>query len=331
MSIFISIASYQDPLLSSTIKSACNNASNEAELVFGICDQSSTPIDISSFSGQAIIHYDHVEPILSKGPCWARHRLQSFYQAENYFLQIDSHTQFEKDWDLALINQLNSIKGLSDDAYFSKPIITSYPRGFEVINLENEEFKLDSIDDLVYSIAYRKDSMFMRDLFSRQIGRPLKTDQPVHGYLLAAGCLFADGCFVKEVPYDPNYYFYGEEISMMLRAFTKGFSIFHTPNIPIFHLYNNDPETSGRQLHWNPDEDKNRITKWHELEKQSIQRLTDLIEGNLEEFWSLGKVSTLDDYTNLSGLDYKNKKVLDEKKAFESEFFLSRELNKKPF
>ena len=55
------------------------------------------------------------------------------------------------------------------------------------------------------------------------------------------------------------------------------------------------------------------------------------IEGNLEEFWSLGKVNNLDDYTNLSGLDYKNKKVLDEKKAFESEFFLSRELNKKPF
>ena len=98
-----------------------------------------------------------------------------FIKEKIIFLQIDSHTQFEKDWDLILINQLNSIKGLSDDAYFSKPIITSYPRGFEVINLENEEFKLDSIDDLVYSIAYRKDSMFMRDLFSRQIGRPLKT------------------------------------------------------------------------------------------------------------------------------------------------------------
>ena len=100
MSIFISIASYQDPLLSSTIKSACKNAANEAELVFGICDQSSKPIDISSCSEQAIIHYDHVEPILSRGPCLARHRLQSFYQDEDYFLQIDSHTQFQKDWDL---------------------------------------------------------------------------------------------------------------------------------------------------------------------------------------------------------------------------------------
>jgi hypothetical protein len=331
MSIFISIASYQDPLLSSTIKSACINAANEAELVFGICDQSSLPIDVNTFSTEAAFHYDHVEPILSKGPCWARHRLQSFYQNEDYFLQIDSHTQFEKNWDNILINQLNSIKELSDDAYFSKPIITSYPRGFEIINLENEEFKLDSTDDLVYSIAYRKDSLFMHDLFSRQVGLPLKTSAPVHGYLLAAGCLFTNGGFVKDIPYDPNYYFYGEEISMMLRAFTKGYSIFHTPSTPIFHLYNVDPEISERILHWNPDEDKNRITKWHELEKQSIQRLTDLIEGNLEEFWSLGKVNTLDDYAQLSGLDYKSKKVLDKRKAFESEFFLSRKLNKRPF
>ena len=331
MSIFISIASYQDPLLISTIKSACNKAANEADLVFGICDQSSIPIDINSFSSEAAFHYDHVDPILSKGPCWARHRLQSFYQNEDYYLQIDSHTQFENSWDLVLIDQLNSIKNLSDDAYFCKPIITSYPRAYEVIDLKNEEFKFDTNNGLVYPIIYRKDSIFMRDFFSRQISLPINIDKAVHGYLLAAGCLFADGCFVKEVPYDPNYYFYGEEISLMLRAFTKGFSIFHTPNIPIFHLYNNDPETSGRQLHWNPDEDKNRITKWHELEKQSIQRLTDLIKGNLEEFWGLGEVNTLDDYANLSGLDYKSKKVLDEKKAFESEFFLSRKLNKKPF
>ena len=152
--------------------------------------------------------------------------------------------------------------------YFSKPIITSYPRSFEVINLENEEFKLDSIDDLVYSIAYRKDSMFYEGFIFTSNWSALKNKSALCTDIYwQQDVFFSDGCFVKEVPYDPNYYFYGEEISMMLRAFTKGFSIFHTPNIPIFHLYNNDPETSSRQLHWNPDEDKNRITKWHELEK----------------------------------------------------------------
>ena len=42
------------------------------------------------------IHYEHVDPLFSKGPCWARHRAQSFFNNENYFLQIDSHTQFSK-------------------------------------------------------------------------------------------------------------------------------------------------------------------------------------------------------------------------------------------
>lgn len=331
MSIFISIASYQDPLLASTIKSACMKASAEQDLVFGVCDQSSSPIDASSLSKKAKIHYEHIDPILSKGPCWARNRLQSFYQGEDYFLQIDSHTQFDKDWDIVLMGQLRSLQGLSSEPYFSKPIITAYPRSFEVISIKDEEFKLNSTDDLVYSIAYRRDSIFMKDLFSRQIGRPLKTKDPVHGFLLAAGCLFTEGKFVTEVPYDPNYYFYGEEISLMLRAFTRGYSIFHTPNIPIYHLYNNDPSTSGRKLHWNPDEDKNRITKWRQLEDNSIARLTNLIRGNLESFWGLGEINSLDEYAAFSGLDYINKKVLDEDKAFEFKNFTELKLSEKPF
>ena len=31
---------------------------------------------------------------------------------------------------------------------------------------------------------------------------------------------------ITTVPYDPSYYFYGEELSMALRAFTHGFSFF---------------------------------------------------------------------------------------------------------
>ena len=89
-------------------------------------------------------------------------------------------------------------------------------------------------------------------------------------YLLAAGCLFTNGSFIKDVPYDPNFYFYGEEISLMLRAFTRGYSIFHLPNVPIFHLYT-DPVNAPRKLHWNAEEDMHRPTKWNELEKISIE------------------------------------------------------------
>ena len=46
MKIFISIAAYQDPLLVSTIKSAFNRSLTPENLIFGICDQSSQPINI---------------------------------------------------------------------------------------------------------------------------------------------------------------------------------------------------------------------------------------------------------------------------------------------
>ena len=46
MKIFISIASYQDPLLESTIISAYESSKNPENLVFGVCDQSSYPLDI---------------------------------------------------------------------------------------------------------------------------------------------------------------------------------------------------------------------------------------------------------------------------------------------
>ena len=44
MKIFISIASYQDPLLETTIRGAFDNADKPENLFFGVCDQSSQPL-----------------------------------------------------------------------------------------------------------------------------------------------------------------------------------------------------------------------------------------------------------------------------------------------
>ena len=91
MKIFISIASYQDPLLETTVLSAFNNAITPENLHFGICDQSLKPLDISLFSFASQISYEHIDPKISEGPCWARHRIQNFYENEDYYFQIDSH------------------------------------------------------------------------------------------------------------------------------------------------------------------------------------------------------------------------------------------------
>ena len=323
MSIFISIASYQDPLLVSTIFSAYENAENKNDLIFSICDQSDNTIDINGITFSDQIHYDHVDPLFSKGPCWARHRAQSFFNEEDFFLQVDSHTLFAPEWDSIFIKQLEKISANQEiDEYFKKPIITSYPRGFKVLDFEKGLFELCTGDKHTQVITYRKDSLFLKGSFSRQIGIPTKHTDITHAILLAAGCIFTKGAFVKEIPYDPNYYFYGEELSLAMRAFTNGYSFFHIPDVPLFHLYT-DTSNIPRKLHWDPEDDQKRAVKWTELDKKSLNRLDDLFADKVEEPLSLGKERSLEDYALISGIDLKNNLVLDIGKATESSFLES--------
>ena len=97
--------------------------------------------------------------------------------------------------------------------------------------------------------------MFIKENFCRQIGSIANKQEQCRGYLVAMGFLFSTKEFVKQIPYDPDFYFYGEEISLMLRAFTRGFGIFHIPAVPIFHLYA-DISKIKRKLHWDDEEDE---------------------------------------------------------------------------
>ena len=87
--IFISIASYQDPLLLETLCSAYENAENEDALIFGVCEQADTGINVQSINFRDQIKYDLLDPVMAKGPCWVRARIQHLITDEEYFLQID--------------------------------------------------------------------------------------------------------------------------------------------------------------------------------------------------------------------------------------------------
>ena len=86
----------------------------------------------------------------------------------------------------------------------------------------------------------------------------------------------------------------------------------------------------ARKLHWDPEDDKNRAIKWNELEKKSLDRLDDLFAENIEGSMGLGSERSLDDYATISGIDLKNKKVLDLQQATESTFLVSIDWKKNP-
>ena len=91
MKIFIQIASYRDPQLIPTIKSAIENAKNPKNLRFGIARQFHPDDkfdDLSEYSKDRrfrILDIPHNE---SQGACWARNLIQQLYKKEEYTLQL---------------------------------------------------------------------------------------------------------------------------------------------------------------------------------------------------------------------------------------------------
>ena len=187
MKIFISIASYQDLLLPITINSAYTNAKFKENLRFGIIDQCKVKLDFSKAKLKDQISYIHIDPKDARGPCWARANAQTLLQDEEYFLQVDSHTVFEKDWDEYLIKYIQIIK-----KHVNKPVISAYPRGFEIVDFEKKVFKkLQEDDHSTHVMVIDSEKTFKDGYFSMQKGLPSQSKEIYRGFLISAGFLFS--------------------------------------------------------------------------------------------------------------------------------------------
>jgi hypothetical protein len=142
-------------------------------------------------------------------------------------------------------------------------------------------------------------------------GRHLFTDQPVMGCHISAGFLFAAGHFVEEVPYDPYLYFHGEEQSLAVRAFTRGWDIYHPLVVPLYHLYKTEG-TPYSTHHWYGETDAKRAFQSAYLTERAKQRLNRLLMGDgLPGAYGLGTARSMDQYRELSGIDYRTQTVTD--------------------
>ena len=84
-------------------------------------------------------------------------------------------------------------------------------------------------------------------------------------------------------------------------------------------------------MHWNEDENKDRTTKWQELQARSKERISRIINNEITGTFGLGHIRSLDEYKKLSGIDIKNRKIVDEDKAntFKKLYHLDRKQKSK--
>ena len=138
--IFVAIAAFRDPECSNTVLQCMEHAQFPDRLRFGIftqndisdvdcgdfrdtlnCDDRSTLKKHALCGRLWQMKIERIDFRDGLGPTYGRYRAELFFAAEDYVLQMDSHTAFVQHWDTTLIamhNRLNNDFG----------IITTYPK-----------------------------------------------------------------------------------------------------------------------------------------------------------------------------------------------------------
>lgn len=300
--IFVSIASYRDPELIPTIENCIKTAKHPERLVFAIGWQHSKEDKWDNLKKYKkdkrfrILDFDYKE---SKGVCWVRNLIQDLYQDEEFYFQLDSHHRFVEHWDVKLIDTINYLRCMG----YYKPILSGYLPSY---------FPNNDPDGRTQEVWMLNIDRFLPEgaVFLRPQGldgwRDMKI--PPKSRFLSGHFIFTLGSFAKEVPYDPNLYFHGEETSLAARAYTWGYDIFNPHRIFVWHEYTRE----GKKKHWDDNH-------YNDLDLKSYARFRRLFGMNKEnsyvdnkeefgKYW-FGSARSLEDYEKYAGLKFSTRQI----------------------
>ena len=292
--IFVQIASYRDPQLGPTVRDLIAKAVHPELLHIGICCQVD-PQDLALCGPASLpahdalrgaqLSLDVVPARASGGVCWARSRTQALWQHEPFTLQIDSHMRFAPSWDQELLACWQRCA----DPW---AVLSVYPNPFTLP---------DACDTAMLPLmaAHHFDEHGVLRLQGISTFRNPEElpQQPLPSAVVAAGLLFGPGALIRAVPYDPELYFYGEEISLALRLWTRGFNFYNPDRLLIFHLYK--PAHANNVTHWADHPD------WAARNHHSVKRVLALLRGTGPSHpYGLGEARSLALYERWSGIDF---------------------------
>lgn len=294
-SIFVLIPAYRDPEILRTVQDLYVTAAHPERVFLGICWQ------FAPLQGEAPLHFtdfeEHIrvanfEAAQSQGMGWARFQAAQLYQDEDYVLCVDAHTQFLKRWDELLTAQLAECAS-------DKALLSGVPHAYQVSRGALEEAP----------VRFRYPSHFGRNGVLRLASAPFETppSQPVPVPFLNTRFMFARGSLLTELPPDPYSYFTEEEISLSLRAWSRGWDILSPPRTCVWHLYQGNKGL--RPLHWHDHE------RWRDYQQRSTACLRALMAGDQGPFngrravYGLGTERETAGFERWAGVDFRTRRV----------------------
>ena len=218
-SIFVSVGTYRDEYCPMTLKSLYAEAQYPEKVFVGLFQQNcfektcrtgvlasgaveDTGTDVNCYdefcksaegvrSGACTNHQVrlfNVNESESLGPYMARYFGAKFYRGEEFYLQIDSHSEFVSHWDTKLIDMIHN-------APADKPVISTYPPAPDALGKWKDSVGF-KICDSTFASSQIEWQIVRLEPSQPMVGRPTV---PVYAPFVAAGFFFSRGQFLNEV------------------------------------------------------------------------------------------------------------------------------------
>jgi len=293
-SIFVQISSFQDYELPLTILDCIEKSSGSNEIHFGVfnCyfkdDKINLP-DVPNIKFEEAVAPDKI------GVGIGRFIANSFYDGEDYYLQIDSHTRFVKDWDSNFI---------SDYLYYKNanlnPILTTYPGVYLYGDNGIEYLENNSTPYIGFSNTDWAQMEFFKNKILPQVAMTNKENN-IFTKGVSGGQIFGSGDLHKIEP-NKKILHWGEETLYSIRFYTHGYDLLIPRSNNLYHLYYNidSEELSKRKLpiKYFKEETSSLLT-------ESMSELSRIIDNNVIGYQALGTKRTLSDYEKYAKVNFK--------------------------
>jgi len=308
--IYVQIAAYRDPELVPTLRSLFRNARHPERLRVGLCWQRDRRETLLEYATHRQVRALSIPWEEARGVGWARSQINALYDGEDYTLQLDAHHRFAPGWDRALVAMLGPLPN-------QRSILSTYPGEYEP-----GADRLDQLSPiptrLGWSGFFTEEGIPLPAAASIDDHRRLRA--PVAASFLAAGYLFTRGSFITEVPYDPDIYILGEEISMAVRAYTQGYDLYHPHRALVWHRY---AHRKSHKHHWTTHPIPAEVARRDQLSRRRVTQLLGIERHGLDlGRYGLGRRRTLAQYQARAGIRFRP--ALPERLRYDDSLALSR-------
>lgn len=235
--IFVSIASFLDPEFMPTIEDCFSKAKYPERIFIGLHLQDKKEVLERLHGLNKNVRVIKTDYKIGEGCGWARNEImKQLFKNEDYFLLVDSHSRFKKNWDEIYIKKLNSLP--------KKSVISAFPRSYEF----GETYDMYSKRDIP-SIYIPNDITFIRGVEKphkqRLAQRPHEKIMNISG-----GNTFGPGSVVEALTIE-DFSFYGhqEQEIYSLLLYKCGYNIYAINENLIWHKYFTIGKDNYRELY----------------------------------------------------------------------------------